>query len=122
MYVEIESIITLSKVLTALGVIGGLGWKLFGWVQHQKDQDRKITDLDAKIDNEVKNLTDKYDKEIKGIKTTQTENQREIQEEQQLIVYGLLACLKGLQEQGAGSSVADAINKIEKHINQKAHE
>ena len=50
------------------------------------------------------------DKEIKDIK-----------EEQTLITYGLLACLKGLKEQGCDGPVTDAIDKIEKHINVKAH-
>ena len=35
---------------------------------------------------------------------------------------GILACLKGLKEQGCDGPVTDAITKIEKHINQAAHE
>lgn len=46
---------------------------------------------------------------------------KDIQEEQTLLTYGVLACLKGLHEQGANGPVTEAINKIEKHINQKAH-
>ena len=38
-----------------------------------------------------------------------------------LMTYGVLACLKGLQEQGCNGPVTEAINKIEKHINIKAH-
>lgn len=45
----------------------------------------------------------------------------ESREERQLIVYGLLACLKGLQEQGCNDSVTDAIGLIEKHLNKRAH-
>ena len=52
----------------------------------------------------------KQEKEIKAIK-----------EEQQLMTYGVLACLKGLREQGCNGSVTDAIDKIEKHLNAKAH-
>ena len=44
-----------------------------------------------------------------------------IQEEQTLIVYGLLACLKGLQEKGCNGPVTEAVEKIEKHLNRKAH-
>lgn len=51
------------------------------------------------------------DKEIKQLK-----------DEQCLLVYGVLACLKGLKEQGCNGPVTEAINKIEKHINQQAHE
>lgn len=46
---------------------------------------------------------------------------KDIQEEQTLLTYGVLACLKGLHEQGANGPVTEAISKIEKHINQKAH-
>ncbi len=51
------------------------------------------------------------DKEIKALK-----------EEQCLIVYGLLACLKGLKEQGCNGPVTEAVDKLEKHINKKAHD
>lgn len=46
---------------------------------------------------------------------------KDIQEEQTLLTYGVLACLKGLKEQGADGPVTEAIDKIEKHLNQRAH-
>lgn len=46
---------------------------------------------------------------------------REIREEQTLLTYGILACLRGLKEQGCDGPVTEAIDKIEKHINQRAH-
>lgn len=51
------------------------------------------------------------DTDIKAIKT-----------EQALVVYGVLACLKGMHEQGANGPVTEAIDKIEKHINLAAHD
>ena len=42
-------------------------------------------------------------------------------EEQALLTYGVLACRKGLKEQGCDGPVSEAIDKIEKHINQVAH-
>lgn len=45
-----------------------------------------------------------------------------IKNEQTILVYGILSCLQGLKEQGCNGPVTEAINKIEKHINQKAHE
>ncbi|MEG0722008.1 MAG: branched-chain amino acid ABC transporter permease [Lachnospiraceae bacterium] len=47
---------------------------------------------------------------------------KQVKEEQCLLTYGVLACLKGLKEQGCNGPVTEAINKIEKHINQQAHE
>lgn len=43
------------------------------------------------------------------------------QEELTLLTYGVLACLKGLHELHCDGPVDEAINKIEKHLNQAAH-
>lgn len=44
-----------------------------------------------------------------------------INEELTLITYAVKACLTGLQKLGCDGPVTDAIDKIDKHINQKAH-
>lgn len=54
---------------------------------------------------------DSQDEEIKGIK-----------EEQRILVGGILACLKGLKEQGCNGPVTRGINEIEDYINKKAHD
>ena len=46
----------------------------------------------------------------------------DIQEEQAILTYGVWACLKGLAEMGADGPVKEAVRKIEKHLNEKAHE
>ena len=53
---------------------------------------------------------EKQDKDIKAIK-----------EEQVLLTQGVLACLKGLQEQGCDGPVTTAIKQLETHINKQAH-
>ena len=62
----------------------------------------------------------------RGFKWVETQNEQEkeikaINEEQQLLTFGILACLKGLREQGCDGAVTDAINKMEKHLNERAH-
>ena len=44
-----------------------------------------------------------------------------VQAEQKVLVTGILACLKGLQEQGCNGPVTDAIRQIEHHLNEEAH-
>ena len=44
-----------------------------------------------------------------------------IKEEQIILTQGVLACLKGLQEQGCDGPVTIAITKIETHLNKQAH-
>ena len=46
---------------------------------------------------------------------------REIKEEQSIHTKGVLACLKGLKEQGCDGPVTIAITEIEDHINKQAH-
>ena len=53
---------------------------------------------------------EQQDKDIKAIK-----------EEQFLLTQGVLACLKGLQEQGCDGPVTTAIKQLETHINKQAH-
>ncbi len=52
----------------------------------------------------------------------QDEKINSIMEEQTLLTYGTLACLKGLKEQGCNGPVTEAIDKIEKHLNKAAHD
>ena len=42
-------------------------------------------------------------------------------EEQTMICFGVLACLKGLREQGCNGPVSEALGKLEKHLNRQAH-
>lgn len=111
MYVNAQTIILAGSVLGAIVAFITLAWKLFKWIDHQKEQDQEIKRLETKFDKEVEELRKKHEKDQSGI-----------QEEQTLVVYGLLACLKGLAEQGCDGPVSEAIDKIEKHINKKAHE
>ncbi len=46
----------------------------------------------------------------------------DMQAEQAILTYGVLACLKGLVEMGCDGPVKEAVSKIEKHLNEKAHE
>ena len=46
---------------------------------------------------------------------------KQLNDEMCLLTYAVLACLKGLKEQGCNGPVTEAIGKVEKHINQKAH-
>ena len=44
-----------------------------------------------------------------------------IKEEQFLLTQGVLACLKGLKEQGCDGPVTIAIKQLETHIDKQAH-
>lgn len=95
-----QTVITAGAVVGALGGIGAIAFKFVRWVDRQKKQDEELTALRKHHD----------------------EDMRSLKEEQTLLTYGILACLKGLSEQGCNGPVTEAIQKIEKHLNRKAHE
>lgn len=57
------------------------------------------------------NKEEDQDDEIQGIK-----------DEQEILTKGLLACLKGLQQQGCNGPVTKGIKEIEDYLNEKAHD
>jgi len=69
------------------------------------------TDIPHETEKKLKKLQEQHEDDI-----------RKINEEQCLITYGLLACLKGLQEKGCNGPVTEAINRIQKHLNKQAHD
>lgn len=95
-----QTLITASAVIAAIVAITTFFAKGVRWVDRQRQQDG----------------------EIQALKATHAADMNDIKREQTLMVYGLLACLKGLREQGCNGPVTEAINKIERHLNQKAHE
>ena len=94
-----QSIITAAAVVGAIIALVSYFSKVVRWVDKQSKQD----------------------KEIKDIKQHHEDDMSSIKKEQTLLVYGVLACLKGLSEQGCNGPVTEAIYKIEKYLNEEAH-
>lgn len=99
MYITWQTIITAAAVVSALTVIITLFIKVIRFVDRQKKQDGELSDIRAMHNADMASM----------------------KREQTLLVYGILACLKGLKEQGCNGPVTEAINKIEKHLNESAH-
>lgn len=65
-------------------------------------------------------LLDRLDKLEQRVAALEKEN-REINEENTLVIYALRACLDGLHQQGCNGKVTNAMDRIDKHINNAAH-
>ena len=94
-----QGIITAASVVGAVIVLVAYFAKVVRWVDKQNEQDIELQELKNHHEADVASL----------------------KEEQTLLVYGILACLKGLKEQGCNGPVTEAISKYEKYLNQKAH-
>jgi hypothetical protein len=58
---------------------------------------------------------------FKFIENNKKQNTEIKKNEQTLTMYALRACLDGLKQQGCNGRVTEAINKIDKYLNQSAH-
>lgn len=106
-----QLIITAGGVLTASTAIVCAIAKGVRWVDRQKKQDE-----------EIKALREYHKQDADKLREEHKQDQNRVNEELTLVTYGVLACLKGLKEQGCNGPVTEAINKMEKYLNQKAHE
>lgn len=75
-------------------------------------------------DNNVTNKINSNKKEIDLLKQDMSNLKSEVddsKEERLILLQGLLACLKGLKEQGCDGAVTVSINKIEDYLMKKSH-
>lgn len=100
MYVNWQTLITLGSALSAILLIVGALFKAHSWFLKQEHQDRLIAELRQHHEEDV----------------------HRIKEENCLVCYALSACLDGLQQLGANHAVPRAKDKLDKYLNQQAHE
>lgn len=99
MTITIETILTIAKVIGALGVIAGVVIAVIRWLAKQEKQSVDIQELKEHHDTDLKT----------------------VQEELCVVNYAVLASLDALIQSGFNGKVAEAHDKMQKHLNQKAH-
>lgn len=99
MTIDTSFIIEASKVIGALGVIAGVVIAFVKWILKQ---DKQSTDIEE--------LNEQHNKDL-----------RDVQDELCILNYAVLAALDALKQQGYNGGVTEARDKLETHINQKAH-
>lgn len=98
-YLTWDAVIKIAAILAAVGAIVTLLIKCVHWFDKQEKQTTDVNKLNKKHDEDIAS----------------------IQNELEILTYGTLACLKGLHEKGCDGPVTEAIDKIEKYVNRKAH-
>lgn len=95
MYFNADTLIYISKVLTALGVITAAALSIVRVYSNYKKQKKEIEVLKAENKKQNEELT--------------------------LVCFGLSACLDGLMQLGCNHTVTIAKDKLDKYINNMAH-
>lgn len=103
LHISVQGVITAAAFVAAILALSGYVFRARDWVRHQDGQDRQNS-------ADIETLKCHHDEDIQTINS-----------ELQLLTYGILSCLKGLQEKGCNGPVTEAIGKIEKHLNAAAH-
>ena len=109
--ITLQDIVTVGSAVTAGGLLFGHFAKGVRWFDKQ---DKQTTDIEA--------LKQQHNADVQAIKAELAKDMHNTNEELTLLTSGILACLKGLREQGCNGPVTEAINKIDKYLNQKAHD
>ena len=105
-----QTVVTAGAVVTAALL---LARRFAGGVRWFDRQERQSVDIES--------LKQKHEDDIEALKQVLAEDMQGINREQQLLTYGVLACLKGLQEKGCNGPVTEAIDRIETYLNKQAH-
>lgn len=92
-YLEIGAMAEITTLVTALIAIFAAARKMYLWIERQERQNAEQWSAINKS-----------------------------RKEQTLICYGVKACLEGLVEQGCDGPCKDALAKLEKHLNEAAHD
>lgn len=106
-----QNVVTVVSFSTAVILLVQRFAKGVRWFDKQEQQS-----------TDIQQLKQQHEDDVDALKNELTEEVRKNNAELQLLTYGVLACLKGLQEKGCNGPVTEAVNKIEKYLNQKAHE
>lgn len=100
----------LSAALGGSGLVGLAVWGIKRRIEQRAAEREKKEDTRRKIAAMLSH-SQQVDRTLEGMA-----------EENTLQCYCLLAALRGLEEQGCDGPVKDGINRLEKHLNKKAHE
>lgn len=106
-----ETIITISAVIGAIGVIWGVIYGVIKWVQRQNQQ----TD-------DIKSLKELHTSDVEAMQKKEREDMQDIKNELCVLSYAMLASLDGLKQLHCNGEVTKAHKRLEKHLNQSAHD
>lgn len=97
-----EQAITINQILAVMGIIVAIA----AFISASMALYKYITDAHDRAQK-----WDEYDQQIKAVK-----------DEQCMLTYCMMATLDGLNQLGANGKVTEAKNKLDKYINEKAHD
>lgn len=111
----------------ALAILGGSAGAaivagVFGIVTYKMKRKDEVSDREDKQETDaIEKLKKKEAADIEALQKRHEDDISAIKAELSLLVQGMLASLKGLQEKGCNGPVTEAVGALEDYLNRKAH-
>jgi len=110
----LETVDVIIKVAALIGAVGGIWAAVYAIIKWFQKQEKQSTDI-----AELKEL---HKKDCEALQKKESDDLKVLNDELCVLSYAMLACLDGLKQQGCNGEVTKAHDRLEKHLNQKAHD
>lgn len=107
---QMDFVIKLSAFVAAVLALWGIIYAVIKWFQKQEKQSTDIAALKAL-----------HEADMEAARKKETEDMQAIKDELCVLSYAMLASLDGLQQLHCNGNVTKAHERLEKHLNQQAH-
>lgn len=111
----------------ALAILGGSAGAavvagVFSLITYKMKRKDEVSDREDKQETDaIEALKKKETADVEALRKQHEDDIAAIKCELALLVQGMLASLKGLQEQGCNGPVTEAVGEIETYLNKEAH-
>lgn len=105
-----DFVIKLSAFVAAVLALWGIIYGIVKWFQKQNKQTA-----------DIKSLEELHKKDMEAARKKEAEDMQDIKDELCVLSYAVLATLDGLQQLHCNGNVTRAHDRLEKHLNQRAH-
>jgi len=110
----LETVDVIIKVAALIGAVGGIWAAVYAIIKWFQKQEKQSTDI-----AELKEL---HKKDCEELRKKESDDLKALNDELCVLSYAMLAALDGLKQQGCNGEVTKAHDRLEKHLNQKAHD
>lgn len=109
-----ETVDFIIKIAALVGAVGALWAVIYGVIKWFQKQEKQSTDIES--------LRELHIKDIEATRKKESEDLKAVKDELCILSYGMLAALDGLQQLNCNGNVTKAHERLERHLNLKAHE
>lgn len=110
----LETVDVIIKVAALIGAVGGIWAAVYAIIKWFQKQEKQSTD--------IAELKEQHKKDCEALRKKESDDLKVLNDELCVLSYAMLACLDGLKQQGCNGEVTKAHDRLEKHLNQKAHD